>query len=67
MNDKPTLSDAGDILHHAVRLANLVAMACEELTEEESDTLTAGINALLAKLEQVGEIISEHAAKEGRK
>jgi hypothetical protein len=64
MNDKPTLSDAGDILHHAVRLANLIEMACEQLAEDESDAITMGINALLAKQEQVGEIISEHSREE---
>jgi hypothetical protein len=64
MNDNRTLSDASDLLHHAKRLADLVGMACEELTEEERDTLTAGINALLAKLKEVGEIIDEHARKE---
>jgi hypothetical protein len=39
-------------------------MACEQLAEDESDAITMGINALLAKQEQVGEIISEHSREE---
>jgi len=57
----PSILHARDILHHVVRLANLIEMAASSLDDpEQYDAISMGTNAIIGEIEKADEILKSH-------